>query len=292
MEVTASMVKELRESTGAGMMDCKKALAECDGSMEAAVDWLREKGIAKSAKKESRIAAEGLANIFVDGDKAIILEVNSETDFVSKNDEFKEMIENIGKTLLSANVKTMEEAMEVKYEDGTINDYIIAKTAKIGEKLSLRRFEILEKKDDEVFGSYLHMGGKIASLSLLKGANEEVAKDVAMQSAAMKAKYLDSDSVPAEEVEKERKVLKEQAMEEGKPADIAEKMVEGRLKKFFKEICLVEQAFIKDGDVDVKTYVKNNGGEIINCVRYEVGEGMEKRNDNFAEEVMNQVKGE
>ena len=292
MEVTASMVKELRESTGAGMMDCKKALAECDGSMEAAVDWLREKGIAKSAKKESRIAAEGLANIFVDGDKAIILEVNSETDFVSKNDEFKEMIENIGKALLSANAKTMEEAMEVKYEDGTINDYIIAKTAKIGEKLSLRRFEILEKGNDEVFGSYLHMGGKIASLSLLKGANEEVAKDVAMQSAAMKAKYLDSDSVPAEEVEKERKVLKEQAMEEGKPADIAEKMVEGRLKKFFKEICLVEQAFIKDGDVDVKTYVKNNGGEIVNCIRYEVGEGMEKRNDNFAEEVMNQVKGE
>ena len=292
MEVTASMVKELRESTGAGMMDCKKALAECDGSMEAAVDWLREKGIAKSAKKESRIAAEGLANIFVDGDKAIILEVNSETDFVSKNDEFKEMIENIGKALLSANAKTMEEAMEVKYEDGTINDYIIAKTAKIGEKLSLRRFEILEKGNDEVFGSYLHMGGKIASLSLLKGANEEVAKDVAMQSAAMKAKYLDSDSVPAEEVEKERKVLKEQAMEEGKTADIAEKMVEGRLKKFFKEICLVEQAFIKDGDVDVKTYVKNNGGEIVNCIRYEVGEGMEKRNDNFAEEVMNQVKGE
>ena len=292
MEVTASMVKELRESTGAGMMDCKKALAECDGSMEAAVDWLREKGIAKSAKKESRIAAEGLANIFVDGDKAIILEVNSETDFVSKNDEFKEMIENIGKTLLSANVKTMEEAMEVKYEDGTINDYIVAKTAKIGEKLSLRRFEILEKGKDEVFGAYLHMGGKIAALSLLSGANEEVAKDVAMQSAAMKARYLDADSVPAEEVEKERKVLKEQAMEEGKPADIAEKMVEGRLKKFFKEICLVEQAFIKDGDVDVKTYVKNNGGEIKNCIRYEVGEGMEKREDNFAEEVMNQVKGE
>ena len=292
MEVTASMVKELRETTGAGMMDCKKALAECDGSMEAAIDWLREKGIAKSAKKESRIAAEGLANIFVDGNKAIILEVNSETDFVSKNDEFKEMIENIGKTLLASNAKTLEEAMEVKFEDGTINDLIVAKTAKIGEKLSLRRFEVLEKNDDEVFGSYLHMGGKIAALSLIKGASEEVAKDVAMQSAAMKAKYLDADSVPAEEVEKERKVLKEQAMEEGKPADIAEKMVEGRLKKFFKEICLVEQAFIKDGDVDVKTYVKNNDGEIVNCIRYEVGEGMEKRNDNFAEEVMNQVKGE
>ena len=292
MEVTASMVKELRETTGAGMMDCKKALAECDGSMEAAVDWLREKGIAKSAKKESRIAAEGLANIFVDGNKAIILEVNSETDFVSKNDEFKEMIENIGKTLLTSDAKTIEDAMNVKFEDGTINDLIVAKTAKIGEKLSLRRFEILEKADDEVFGAYLHMGGKIASLSLLKGTSEDVAKDVAMQSAAMKALYLNVEAVPAEEIEKERKVLKEQAMEEGKPADIAEKMVEGRLKKFYKEICLTEQAFIKDGDVDVKTYVKNNGGEIVNCVRYEVGEGMQKREDNFAEEVMNQVKGE
>lgn len=292
MEITASMVKELRETTGAGMMDCKKALSECDGSMEAAIDWLREKGFAKATKKNSRIAAEGLANIFVDGNKAVILEVNSETDFVSKNDEFKEMIETIGKSLLKSDAKDLESALEVECEDGTINDLIVAKTAKIGEKLSLRRFEILNKSDDEVFGAYLHMGGKIASLALLKNTSEEVAKDVAMQSAAMKAQYLDISAVPADVVEKERNVLKEQAIEEGKPADIAEKMVEGRLKKFYKEICLVEQAFIKDGDVDVKTYVANCGGEIVNCIRYEVGEGMEKRNDNFAEEVMNQVKGE
>ena len=292
MEITASMVKELRETTGAGMMDCKKALSECDGSMEAAIDWLREKGFAKATKKNSRIAAEGLANIFVDGNKAVILEVNSETDFVSKNDEFKEMIETIGKSLLKSDAKDLESALEVECEDGTINDLIVAKTAKIGEKLSLRRFEILNKSDDEVFGTYLHMGGKIASLALLKNTSEEVAKDVAMQSAAMKAQYLDISAVPADVVEKERNVLKEQAIEEGKPADIAEKMVEGRLKKFYKEICLVEQAFIKDGDVDVKTYVANCGGEIVNCIRYEVGEGMEKRNDNFAEEVMNQVKGE
>lgn len=291
MEVTASMVKELRETTGAGMMDCKKALTECEGSMEAAIDWLREKGFAKATKKESRIAAEGLANIFVDGNKAIILEVNSETDFVSKNDEFKEMIENIGKTLLASDATDIESALKVTFEDGTINDLIVAKTAKIGEKLSLRRFTIVEKSDDESFGAYLHMGGKIASLSLIKGASEEVAKDVAMQSAAMKAQYLDSDSVPADVVEKEKNILKEQAMEEGKPADIAEKMVVGRLKKFFKEICLTEQAFIKDGDIDVRTYVKNNGGEIKDCIRYEVGEGMEKRQENFAEEVMNQVKG-
>lgn len=283
MEITASMVKELRETTGAGMMDCKKALSECDGSMEAAIDWLREKGFAKATKKNSRIAAEGLANIFVDGNKAVILEVNSETDFVSKNDEFKEMIETIGKSLLKSDAKDLESALEVECEDGTINDLIVAKTAKIGEKLSLRRFEILNKSDDEVFGTYLHMGGKIASLALLKNTSEEVAKDVAMQSAAMKAQYLDISAVPADVVEKERNVLKEQAIEEGKPADIAEKMVEGRLKKFYKEICLVEQAFIKDGDVDVKTYVANCGGEIVNCIRYEVGEGMEKRNDNFAE---------
>ena len=289
MEITASMVKELRETTGAGMMDCKKALSECDGSMEAAIDWLREKGFAKATKKNSRIAAEGLANIFVDGNKAVILEVNSETDFVSKNDEFKEMIETIGKSLLKSDAKDLESALEVECEDGTINDLIVAKTAKIGEKLSLRRFEILNKSGDEVFGAYLHMGGKIASLALLKNTSEEVAKDVAMQSAAMKAQYLDISAVPADVVEKERNVLKEQAIEEGKPADIAEKMVEGRLKKFYKEICLVEQAFIKDGDVDVKTYVANCGGEIVNCIRYEVGEGMEKRNDNFAEEVMNQV---
>lgn len=291
MEVTASMVKELRETTGAGMMDCKKALAECDGSMEAAIDWLREKGIAKSAKKESRIAAEGLANIFVEGNKAIILEVNSETDFVSKNDEFKEMIENIGKTLLSSDAKTLEDALAVKFEDGTINDLIIAKTAKIGEKLSLRRFEILEKTDDEVFGTYLHMGGKIASLSLLTGASEEVAKDVAMQSAAMKALYLNTESVPAEEVEKERKILKEQAMEEGKPAEIAEKMVEGRIRKYYEEICLEEQAFVKEPSMSVGKYASNNGGKIISMTRYEVGEGIEKKEENFAEEVAKQING-
>ena len=291
MEITASMVKDLRETTGAGMMDCKKALNECNGVMEDAIDWLREKGIAKATKKESRIAAEGLANIYIDGNKAIILEVNSETDFVSKNDEFKEMIDSIGKTLLNSDVTDLESALNVSFEDGTINDLIVAKTAKIGEKLSFRRFTVLTKEDDESFGAYLHMGGKIASLALVKNASEEVAKDVAMQSAAMKAQYLDASCIPTDVVEKERKILKEQAMEEGKPADIAEKMVEGRLKKFYKEVCLTEQAFIKDGDVDVKTYVANHGGEIINCIRYEVGEGMEKRVDNFAEEVMNQVNG-
>lgn len=291
MEVTASMVKDLREQTGAGMMDCKKALAETNGDMESAVNWLREKGIAKSAKKESRIAAEGLANIYVDGNKAVIVEVNSETDFVSKNEEFKEMINTIGATLVKSNVTSVDEAKELSTTEGTIGELIVNKTAKIGEKLSLRRFEIVTKNDDESFGSYIHMGGKIAVLTVVKGANEEVAKDVAMQAAAMKPLYCFKEDVPADVLDNERNVLKEQAMNEGKPEEIAQKMVEGRIGKFYKEICLAEQAFIKDGDISVSKYVANNGGEIKLMVRYEVGEGMEKRCDNFAEEVMNQVKG-
>ena len=291
MEVTASMVKELREQTGAGMMDCKKALAECNGNMAEATDWLREKGIAKSAKKESRIAAEGLANIYVNGNRAVILEVNSETDFVSKNEEFTEMIDTIGNTILNSDATDLDSSLALPYEDGTIADLIIAKTAKIGEKLSLRRVGIVEKQDDEVFGSYLHMGGKIAVLTVLKGANEEVARDVAMQAAAMKPAYVFTSDVPAEVVERERAVQKELAVSEGKPADIAEKMVEGRIKKYYKEICLAEQPFIKDGDISVSNYVKNNNGEIKSMIRFEVGEGIEKRNENFAEEVMNQIKG-
>ncbi|MCI8670731.1 MAG: elongation factor Ts [Bacilli bacterium] len=291
MEVTASMVKDLREKTGAGMMDCKKALAETNGDMNAAVDWLREKGIAKSEKKAARIAAEGLANIYTNNNRAVIIEVNSETDFVSKNEEFTGMIDTIGNTILNSSIKTLEEALELQTEEGTINDLIIAKTAKIGEKLSLRRIEVIEKSDDEVFGSYLHMGGKIAVLTVLKGANEAVAKDVAMQSAAMKPVYVFEADIPEEVIAHERSIQKEIAMGEGKPAEIAEKMVEGRIKKHFKEICLAEQPFIKDGDINVATYVKNNNGEIKTMIRYEVGEGMEKRSENFAEEVMNQIKG-
>ncbi len=291
MEVTASLVKDLREMTGAGMMDCKKALSECNGDMDEAVNWLREKGIAKSAKKESRIAAEGLANIYVDGNNAVIIEVNSETDFVSKNEEFREMIDTIGKTILNSDATTLEEANALSCEEGTIADLVIAKTAKIGEKLSLRRFEKVTKTDDDHFGNYIHMGGKIAVLTVIKGANDEVAKDVAMQSAAMKPLYVFESDVPEDVLEAERQVQKELAINEGKPADIAEKMVEGRIKKYYKEICLAEQPFIKDGDISVNKYVTNNGGEIISMVRYEVGEGMQKRNDNFAEEVMNQVNG-
>lgn len=290
MEITASMVKNLREASGAGMMDCKKALAECNGDMDGAINYLREKGIAKSAKKESRIAAEGLANIFVDGNKAVILEINSETDFVSKNEEFINMLNVIGNSLLKSDAKTIEEANEVETPNGKVADYVISMIAKIGEKLSLRRFEIVKKNSDEVFGSYLHMGGRIAALTVVKGTSEDIAKDVAMQAAAMKPLYLNVAEVPDSVIENERKVQKELAMNEGKSADIAEKMVEGRIKKFYKEVCLVEQPYIKDGDVSVEKFVANNGGEILKMVRYEVGEGIEKKCENFAEEVMNQVK--
>ena len=290
--ISAKDVNELRSKTGAGMMDCKKALTECNGDMEAAIDWLREKGIAKAAKKADRIAAEGLANIFTDGNKAVILEVNCETDFVTKNAEFVEMIENVGKAILKGDTSDIDKINELDVDGQTVAEYIVAKTAKIGEKLSLRRAELVTKTDTENFGTYLHMGGKIAVLVVVEGANEDVAKDVAMQAAAMRPEYLNKDQVPAEVIEKEREILKEQAINEGKPADIAEKMVNGRIQKYYKENCLIHQAFFKDGDIDVETYVKNNGGSVKSMIRYEVGEGMEKRSENFAEEVAKQVNGE
>ncbi len=288
--ISASLVKELREKTGAGMLDCKKALEANDGNIETAVDWLREKGISKAAKKSDRIAAEGVAAILVDGNNAVILEMNSETDFVAQNEKFKELVDSVLKTLIKSDVTTVEEALELPCEDGTVNDLIVSKTATIGEKLSLRRFAKVTKGDNETFGSYIHMGGKIAVLIVTENTSEEVARDVAMHAAAMRPKYVKTTDVPAEEVAREEEVLKEQAVNEGKPAEIAEKMVKGRINKFYKEICLEEQPFVKDGDINVKTYVKNNGGEIKSMYRFEVGEGMEKREENFAEEVAKQMK--
>ncbi len=288
--IDAKLVAELRKMTGAGMLDCKNALVETNGDLEKAVDYLREKGVATAGKKASRIAAEGLANIYIDNNKAVMVEVNSETDFVSKNEEFTNMIDLIGETILKSNIKTLEEALELNTNEGTINELIIAKTAKIGEKLSFRRFEVITKNDNETFGSYLHMGGKIASLTVLEGANDEVAKDVAMQAAAMKPEYISKDDIPNDVVEKEKKILTEEVINEGKPSNIAEKIVEGKINKYFKEICLIHQPFVKDGDIDVETYVKNNNGKVVSMIRYEVGEGIEKRNENFAEEVMSQIK--
>lgn len=288
--ITASMVKELRELTGAGMLDCKKALEENNGNIEQAIDWLREKGISKAAKKADRIAAEGLVNIIVEGNKASILEVNSETDFVASNDEFKSLIDVISKLLIANNVNTVEEALNITTTEGTLNNTIVAKIAKIGEKLSFRRFLSIAKSDSESFGAYIHSNKKIATLIVVENASADVAKDVAMHAAAMKPKYLSKEEISNEDLEKEREIQKQIAINEGKPADIAEKMVEGRINKFYKEVCLKEQPFVKDPDITVETYVKNNGGKIISMVRYEVGEGLEKRSDNFAEEVMNQLK--
>lgn len=289
--VTIELVKELRELTGAGMLDCKKALEATEGNIEKASDWLREKGISKAAKKADRIAAEGLVNILIEGNKGVVLEVNSETDFVAKNEEFRKLIELISNLLINTDVKTVEEALKLSTEEGTLESTIAGKIATIGEKLSFRRFESIVKSDNEVFGAYTHLGGKIGVLVLLEGSNAEVAKDVAMHAAAMRPRYLDIDSVPTEDVEREREVQKQLAINEGKPADIAEKMVDGRVKKFYKEVCLTEQPFVKNDDLTVAEYAKSNGGVIKAMIRYEVGEGMQKREENFAEEVAKQVSG-
>lgn len=290
MNISANMVKELREKTGAGMMDCKKALVETNGDMEKAIDYLREKGISKAAKKAERIAAEGLSNIYIKGNDAVVVELNSETDFVAKNAEFKELLDKIGNTILENNVTSMEEALNTKCGDETINDLIVNATAKIGEKISLRRFEKVTKTDSQVFGSYLHMGGKISSLTIIEGGNEEVARDVAMQAAAMRPQYINIESVPAEDLEREKAVIKEQVINEGKKPEFADKIVEGRIRKFYEETVLEEQAFIKDSGLTVKAYLENNKATLVKLVKYEVGEGMEKRNDDFAAEVMSQIK--
>ena len=288
---TVSDVKELREKTGAGMMDCKKALEACEGSMDKAVDWLREKGIAKAAKKESRIAAEGLCKIKVEGNTAVMVEVNSETDFVAKNAEFTGFVDYLLDEILKNDVKTNEDVLAIKDGEETISDKFVALTAKIGEKLSFRRFEKVTKADDETFGTYIHLGGKIGTIIVVKGANEEVAKDVAMQAAAMSPVALTREGVPAEMVEHEREVVTEQVKNEaaGKPENIIEKMVNGRIDKFYKEIVLEEQAFIKENKLTVSKYVSDNGGEIKSMVRFAVGEGIEKRQENFADEVMSQI---
>ena len=289
---SAKDVKDLREKTGAGMLDCKKALEASEGDMDKAVDWLREKGIAKAAKKESRIAAEGLTEGREDKNTAIVFEVNCETDFVTQNEKFKNLIKELGDALLKSDAKNYEEALEVKLEDGkTISERIVEATATIGEKISFRRFEKVEKSDSEVFGIYSHMGGKITTLVVIDGANSDVARDVAMHVAAMRPLYLTRDEVPEEVLNHEKEIIKEQAINEGKPAEIAEKMVIGRVNKYYKEVCLVEQEFIKDSDKSVEQYVKANGGTIKKMVRFEVGEGIEKRSDDFAEEVMKQING-
>lgn len=288
--ISASLVKELREATGAGMLDCKKALEASNGNIEEAVTWLREKGISKAAKKASRIAAEGLAVCKVDGNKAVILEVNSETDFVAKNEEFTSLVNVIADALLENDVETVDDAMKLTVNGNTIEDLIVEKTSKIGEKLSFRRFAVVNKEDSQVFGTYSHMGGKIVSLTVLS-SDSELAKDVAMQVAAMRPLYLDRTQVPAEVLEKEKTILREQAENEGLDSSKIDMIVNGRINKYYEEVCLVDQGFIKENKMKVNKYVESKNSEIISFVRYEVGEGMEKREENFADEVMKQING-
>ncbi|WP_413301306.1 translation elongation factor Ts [Bacillus sp. 1P10SD] len=291
MAVTAQMVKELREKTGAGMMDCKKALTETNGDMEKAIDFLREKGIAKAANKADRIAAEGLTSILVDGNEAVILEVNSETDFVAKNEAFQALVKELAEHLLKNKPATVEEASAQTMENGaTVADHINSSIAKIGEKLSLRRFAVVSKTDNDAFGAYLHMGGRISVLTVLEGTTDaDAAKDISMHIAALRPKYVSRDQVSQEEVERERQVLTQQALNEGKPEAIVAKMVEGRLGKYFEDVCVLDQTFVKNPDQKVRQFVESKGATVREFVRYEVGEGIEKREDNFAEEVMNQV---
>ncbi|AUJ29918.1 translation elongation factor Ts [Liquorilactobacillus hordei] len=289
-KISASQVKELRDKTGVGMMEAKKALVAVEGDMQKAIDFLREKGIAKAAKKSDRVAAEGLADVEVSGNVAAVVEVNAETDFVAQNAQFKELVKTIASKIAEAKPANVEEALKISTDKGTVNDEIIEATQVIGEKITLRRFTLVEKTETQNFGSYLHMGGKIASLVLVEGADEATAKDVAMHVAAINPKYVDRTEVPAQELAHEKEVLTQEALNEGKPEKIVEKMVEGRLNKFLAEISLTDQEFVKDPDQTVAKYVTSKGGKVVSFTRYEVGEGIEKKEDNFVEEVMSQVK--
>ena len=291
--VTASLVKELREKTGAGMMDCKKVLTETDGDLEKAAELLRERGIAKAAKKSGRVAAEGLVEAYVseDGKVGAIVEVNAETDFVAKNEEFKTFVMNVAKQVAETNPKDVEAllAEEATFEPGkTINEVLVNKIATIGENMNIRRFARFESNG--LVEKYIHGDGKIAVLVNMAKGDKEVAKDICMQIAAARPEYLNEQSVPAERVEKEKEILKAQTMNEGKPEAIAEKIVQGRIGKFFSEICLVDQAFVKNPDIKVSQLLTEKNAEIVEFARFEKGEGIEKKEENFAEEVMKQLK--
>ncbi|HLR88876.1 MAG TPA: translation elongation factor Ts [Atopostipes sp.] len=289
-EIKAAQVKELRDRTGAGMMDAKKALVSADGDMDKATDILREKGVATAAKKADRISAEGLSYIHVEGNTAAVVEVNSETDYVAKNEQFQTLVKDIAKTIATNKPASVEEAQELAMENGDkISDAITSAITTIGENITLRRFELVEKEDDEIFGAYEHMGGSISVLTLIEGGSEEVARNVAMHVAALNPQYLEREDVPQEVRDHELNILSEQAKNEGKPEHIVEKMVEGRLNKWLGEISLVDQPYVKDGDKTVQEYLNDNNASIKSFTRLEVGEGIEKREEDFAEEVRNQM---
>lgn len=290
-KITAQMVKELRERTGAGMLDCKKALEATNGDIEKAVDYLRERGQAQAAKKSGRVAAEGLANVLIDGNEAVVFELNAETDFVAKNKEFLALLDKIGNVILKSDVTNTEDALQISVDGNTLEQLLIESTAKIGEKITLRRVTRVTKEDNQGFGSYVHMGGRIVALAVLEEDSEEVGKDIAMHIAASNPKFLNRDAVDQDTLEHEKEVLTNQALQEGKPANIVEKMVVGRLNKFLEEICLVDQPFVKDSDIKVKQFLKDNNNNVLTFVRLEVGEGIEKKEEDFAAEVAAVTKG-
>ena len=294
--ITASQVKELREKTGAGMMDCKKALTECDGDMAKAVDWLREKGISKAAKKEGRIAAEGLTRVATKGNTGILFEVNSETDFVAKNEQFLHLLDVIQNAILDTKAADVDAVLTTSTPEGTIADLITNATATIGEKITFRRVSVVEKADDEFFGSYMHMGGKISALAVLKGeTNETVAKNIAMQVASMAPTYVSQSDIPSDVVEHERELqlqmMKADPKMTGKPEKVLQGILKGKVDKHFKDQCLLDQEFFLDPKMKVANFLKDNKVELVSFVRFQTGEGIEKREENFAEEVMSQIKG-
>ena len=293
---TASQVKQLREKTGAGMMDCKKALTECDGDMAKAVDWLREKGISKAAKKEGRIAAEGLTRVATKGNTGILFEVNSETDFVAKNEQFLHLLDVIQNAILDTKAADVDAVLTTSTPEGTIADLITNATATIGEKITFRRVSVVEKADDEFFGSYMHMGGKISALVVLKGeTNETVAKNIAMQVASMAPTYVSQSDIPGDVVEHERELqlqmMKADPKMAGKPEKVLQGILKGKVDKHFKDQCLLDQEFFLDPKMKVANFLKDNKVELVSFVRFQTGEGIEKREENFAEEVMSQIKG-
>ncbi len=288
-EISAKLVMDLRKKSGAGIMDAKKALVASDGDMDKAMDYLREKGIAKAAKKSDRIAAEGLTEIAVDGNTAVVVELNSETDFVAASDPFKEELKDVTALIAANKPADVEAALQLPTANGTVNDDLISTTQKTGEKVSLRRFELVEKADGDNFGAYLHQGGRIAALVVLEGADEATAKDVAMHVAAINPEFMTREDVSQERLDHEKAIFTEETLNEGKPANIVDKIVEGRMNKFLSQICLADQDFVKDSDMTVAEYVASKGGKLKSFVRYEVGEGIEKKVTNLAEEISAQL---
>jgi len=292
MSITASDVAKLREQTGAGMMDCKKAMEEAGGDMEAAAEILRKKGVIKAAKRGDKIAAEGLVQVKTRGNIGVVLEVNSETDFVAKNEEFKKMVDEIAEFLLDKKPASLENALAEKIGDTTLTDYINNAIAKIGEKITLRRFSILEKGDNGVFGPYLHMGGKIAILSILNNTTDEnLARDISMQVAATNPKFLNREMVDTKTLNKEKEIYAEQLRAQGKPENIIENILKGKMDKFYSEVCLLEQPFIKDEEKNITAYLAEKGADIKveKFVRFELGEGLAKKTNDFASEVAQQM---